>query len=110
MAAKTLTIDGQQISAEEADEYFATRPRESQIASWASKQSKVMASRDDLMVRFREFEAKYKGQNIPRPPYWSGYRVTAERYEFWIGHQYRLNERILFRKDSEGWIKELLYP
>ncbi|MCA9740892.1 MAG: pyridoxamine 5'-phosphate oxidase [Deferribacteres bacterium] len=109
---KQVRIEGAiaQIESQEADAYFATRPRESQIASWASKQSEVMASRDDLMTRFREFEQKFKGKDISRPPFWSGYRVQAERFEFWIGHQYRLNERILYRKEGDSWAKELLYP
>ena len=109
---KQVRIEGTvtQVSDQEADAYFATRPRESQVASWASQQSKVMDSRDDLLVRFKEFEAKYNGKDIPRPPYWSGFRVAAKRFEFWIGHQYRLNERILYRKNGEGWIRELLYP
>jgi pyridoxamine 5'-phosphate oxidase len=99
-----------QVSDEEADAYFATRPRESQIAAWVSRQSEVLESREVLVKLYGEFEKKHQNKIIPRPPFWSGYRLVPERFEFWIAHQFRLNERILFRKEGGNWVRELLYP
>lgn len=94
----------------EADEYFATRPRESQIAAWVSKQSRVLASRDLLMAEYNAMMKEFAGKPVPRPPFWSGFRVAPDQFEFWVGHQFRLNERILYTKDGESWRRELLYP
>ena len=109
---KQVRIEGkvESVKDEEADRYFASRPRQRQLAAWASKQSEPLASREELLARYREFEEKYAGKPIPRPPFWSGYRVIPELFEFWIGHEDRLNERILFRKNGSGWEKMLLYP
>lgn len=99
-----------QVSDDEADAYFATRPRESQIAAWASRQSEVLESREVLIKRYDEFEKKYENETVSRPRFWSGYRLVPERFEFWLAHQFRLNERILYRKEGENWLQELLYP
>ncbi len=99
------------ISDEEADAYFASRPRERQLGAWASLQSEELPSRKVLQQKYKEYEKKFEGKEIPRPPHWSGYRITANSMEFWIGHKDRLNERILFVRDEAGeWQKKLLYP
>ncbi|MDQ7054277.1 MAG: pyridoxamine 5'-phosphate oxidase [candidate division KSB1 bacterium] len=98
------------VSDEEADQYFASRPRERQLAAWASQQSEPLASREELLHRYREFEAQFEGKTVPRPPFWSGYRVVPDLYEFWIGHEDRLNERFLYVKENGQWTRTLLNP
>ena len=97
---------------EESNEYFASRPRGSQIGAWASEQSKVIAGRGDLDARFRELEANYKDQPIPRPPHWGGYRVLPILFEFWQGRADRLHDRFAYRlrNDAKDWVIERLSP
>ena len=94
----------------EADAYFATRPRDSQIAAWASHQSEKMTERFDLERRFAHFSLKFDGAPVPRPPHWSGYRVLPRQIEFWLDRPFRLHERIIFEKSGDGWTVGRLYP
>lgn len=109
---KQVRVEGlaQIVSDEEADAYFATRPRGAQIGAWASRQSAELKSREELEGRAKEVEQKFSGREVPRPPFWSGYRVAPERIEFWQSRQDRLHDRIVFVKQGEKWVKRLLYP
>lgn len=99
-----------QVSDAEADEYFATRERSSQIGAWASLQSQPIENADDLMVRFSDIEKRYEGQPVPRPPFWSGFRLRPDRIEFWKGKPSRLHERHLYTRSGDSWTMETLYP
>ena len=94
----------------EADEYFATRPRESQIGAWASIQSQPIEHATDLANRISEVEERFDGKDIPRPPFWSGFRLRPERIEFWKARPGRLHERHLYTRSGENWVMETLYP
>ncbi len=109
---RQLRIDGvtETMSEAEADAYFATRPRDSQIAAWASHQSEKMTERFDLERRFAHFSLKFDGAPVPRPPHWSGYRVLPRQIEFWLDRPFRLHERIIFEKSGDGWTVGRLYP
>lgn len=98
------------VSDAEADAYFASRARGSQIGAWASIQSRVMALPGDLDDRVREIERRYAGETVPRPPHWSGFRVVPERIEFWRNMPSRLHVRHLYARDNGGWRIERLYP
>jgi len=96
---------------EESDEYFASRPRGSQIGAWASEQSKVIAGRGDLDARFEELSATYHDREIPRPPHWGGYRVIPIRFEFWQSRADRLHDRFQYLlRDANDWVIERLSP
>jgi pyridoxamine 5'-phosphate oxidase len=94
----------------ESDEYFAGRPRGSQVGAWASAQSEVLSSRADLEARYHAVDAEYEGRAIPRPPYWGGFRLLPQRIEFWRAGTYRLHDRVLYIRDGDRWRIEVLYP
>jgi pyridoxamine 5'-phosphate oxidase len=98
------------LSLEESEAYWATRPRESQLAAWASRQSEVLAGPEDLDHAYEEAEARFHG-DVPLPPLWGGYVLRPDAVEFWRGREHRLHHRVRFTKDPEGWwVREWLYP
>ena len=99
-----------QVTDADADEYFATRPRASQISAWASIQSQPIEKVDDLAARVAEHERMFEGQPVPRPPFWSGFRLRPEKIEFWKNKPGRLHERHLYVRSGDSWTMETLYP
>ena len=98
-------------SAAEADAYFATRARDSQLGAWASDQSRPLANRDLFEARYEAAKADHEGRDVPRPPHWWGYRLVPDRIEYWTDRPHRLHERRLFTLGADGtWTEGLLYP
>ena len=95
----------------EADAYFASRPRMSQLGAWASRQSETLASRGEFEARLAEVEARFEGRDVPRPPGWGGFRVVPASFEFWYGAGFRLHERWCYRRGADGhWSRRMLQP
>lgn len=110
--ARQVRVEGTAapVSGAEADAYFATRSRDSQIGAWASAQSRPLADPDELQRRFGEFAAQFADAPVPRPAGWSGFRIGPERVEFWQERPHRLHDRVLFARKGGTWRKERLYP
>jgi len=109
---RQIRIEGtiERVRDAEADAYFATRGRDSQLGAWASDQSRPLDSRATFEARFEQVKDQYEGQDVPRPPYWGGYRLIADRIEYWNDRPHRLHERRLFARGADGWTEGLLYP
>jgi len=109
---RQVCIEGSvtKVSREESEAYFRTRPRGHQLGAWASRQSSVVSGREELDRRLAELELEYRGKEIPLPPYWGGYLVAPERIEFWQGRANRMHDRLVYRRQGEGWVVERLSP
>ncbi|MCK5166598.1 MAG: pyridoxamine 5'-phosphate oxidase [Rhodospirillaceae bacterium] len=109
---KQVRISGsvEPVSEAEADEYFASRPRDSRIGAWASKQSQPLEGMFELEVRVAKFVAKYAVGDIPRPEFWSGFRIKPKTIEFWSDRPFRLHEREVYNKTKNGWSVQRIYP
>ncbi len=110
---KQIRIEGKAVSTtnKEADQYFATRNRNSQISAWASRQSLAMDDTSNFEHRLKKFEEKFKDlEEVPRPPHWSGFKVIADKFEFWEQMPYRQHNRIVYTKSDKGWSTAHLYP
>jgi pyridoxamine 5'-phosphate oxidase len=98
------------VKVKEADAYFATRDRGSQIGAWASHQSQPLDSRETLIRRVQELELKYQGVEVPRPPHWTGYVLSPDSVEFWTQREFRLHDRFLYTLKNGNWIRQRLNP
>ena len=94
----------------EADAYFATRSRNSQLGAWASQQSRPLESREQLLADFDRVTERFAGREVPRPPHWTGFRVVPRRFEFWVAREHRLHDRVFYERDGDSWEVGRLYP
>jgi pyridoxamine 5'-phosphate oxidase len=110
---RQIRVEGraESVTTAEADAYYATRPRISRLGAWASDQSRPLAERAELERRLKHFEEKFPGDDIPRPPHWSGYRVLPDHFEFWQNMPFRLHDRTVFERGPDGgWTRGKLFP
>ena len=109
---RQVRVEGEveRVDPSESESYFRTRPRGGQLAAWASTQSKVIGSREQLEARFREVEAEYDGREVPLPPHWGGFRLVPESYEFWQHRDNRLHDRFRYSREGDAWAIERLSP
>lgn len=108
-----VRIEGtvEEVSDAESDDYFATRPRGSQLGAWASNQSEEISSREQLLEQYHSFERKFEGGDVPRPPHWGGFLLRPQKIEFWINGEFRLHDRFLYeRLDTDAWKIRRLSP
>jgi pyridoxamine 5'-phosphate oxidase len=109
---RQVRVEGavERVEQSDSEAYFRTRPRGGQLAAWASTQSEVIGSREQLEEQFRAVEAEYEGQDVPLPPHWGGFRLVPETYEFWEHRDNRLHDRFRYRREGDGWTIERLSP
>jgi pyridoxamine 5'-phosphate oxidase len=100
----------ERVAAAESDAYFASRPRGHQLGAWASSQSSPLGSREELLARVADTEARFAGKEVPRPPFWGGFRLRPDRLEFWHAQDDRLHDRLLYTLGRDGWRIERLFP
>jgi len=109
---RQVRVEGRvrRLSAAESDAYFASRPREARLAAWASDQSKPLPSRAVLMARYRAARSRFTGGAVPRPPYWGGFLLVPDAFEFWAGRPHRLHDRVRYTRRAGRWRRERLAP
>ena len=109
---RQVRIEGsaEQVGQAVSEAYFATRPRESQLGAWASHQSRVVAGRAELEAAYEEVARRFEGDDVPCPPFWGGYRVRPERFEFWQGRRGRMHDRLAYELADGGWARTRLAP
>jgi len=109
---RQVRVEGhvERVSDEEADSYYASRPRMSQIGAWASKQSQPLEGRFELEARIAEYTAKFNIGSIPRPEFWSGFRLVPDLIEFWQDQKFRLHDRLVYHRENDQWKTQRLFP